>query len=76
MSDDDLVEKMAIGMLEAVRGIGWWGEISEDDRKELRKYARAALAVAEPVIREWCAASVAHDWPTAAHAIRAGGTTP
>lgn len=43
---EELIEKMAFVMFEYAE---------EQSRLRFRDVARAALAVAEPVIREWCA---------------------
>lgn len=51
MSDDELIERMA-----KVMALQPWGELHPGSKARLLSDARAALAVAEPVIRERCAA--------------------
>jgi len=81
MDREQLVEAMALAIANVRRAacklppLEYLTTVKLDEREALIAEARAALAVAEPVVREWCASEIDSDGHNiAADLIRTGGT--
>lgn len=70
MDREQLVEAMAEAAHATAVPSGRWQGLLPRQKKKWRQAARAALAVAEPAVREWCAAQLI----TRADELRAMGT--